>query len=120
MNNKETGDYGEKLAQDYLVEQGYQIIETNYRCPEGEVDIVCRHEGSLVFVEVRTRSSLDFGSPEESVTMGKKSRLIKTSQHYRQNHHNMPSSWRIDFVGIMLKKHGVPPQIELIQNAITG
>lgn len=120
MGKKETGDFGEKLARDFLNGQGYEVIETNYRCPEGEVDIVCRHEDSLVFVEVRTRTSLDFGSPGESVTRAKKSHLIKTSQHYLQNHYNLPSCWRIDFVGVMLGKNGEPPQIELIQNAITG
>ena len=120
MSNKSTGDLGESLAREYLVKKGYRILDTNYRCREGEVDIVARQDDFLVFVEVRTRTSLNFGSPEESVTPAKKGRLIATALHYRQGHYNMPASWRIDFVGIMLDPKGGPPRIDHIPNAITG
>jgi putative endonuclease len=120
MSNKSTGDRGESLAREYLEQQGYRILDTNYRGPGGEIDIVARDDDFLVFIEVRTRSSLDYGSPEESVTPAKKGRLIATAQHYRQGHYNMPASWRIDFIGIMLDPRGGPPQIDHIPNAITG
>ncbi len=68
MKRRDTGILGEKLAKDFLKKRGYRIYETNYRCPEGEVDIVTRHKDSLVFIEVRSKRSLEFGSHEESIT----------------------------------------------------
>jgi putative endonuclease len=120
MSNKSIGDLGESLARGFLESKGYRILDTNYRCPGGEIDIVARQDDFLVFIEVRTRTSLDFGSPEESVTPAKKGRLIATAQHYRQGHYNMPASWCIDFIGIMLHPRGGPPGIDHIPNAITG
>ena len=73
MKRKTTGMIGEKIAADFLTKQRYEIIETNYRCKEGEVDIIAKDGDSLVFVEVRTKSSRAFGSPAESVTARKKS-----------------------------------------------
>jgi len=68
MKRKTTGIIGEKLAADFLTKQGYEIIEKNYRCKEGEVDIIAKESDYLVFIEVRAKNSLMFGSPEESVT----------------------------------------------------
>ena len=71
MKRRDTGILGEKLAQDFLKKRGYRIIDTNYRCAEGEIDIIAKHRDYLVFVEVRTKKSLEFGSPEESITRTK-------------------------------------------------
>ena len=119
MKRRDTGILGEKLAKDFLKKQGYRIEETNYRCPEGEIDIVARHKDSLVFVEVRTKKSLEFGSPEESITATKMKRLRATAYHYQQTHDNLPQSWRIDAVVIELNKDGKPLRIELIENAVS-
>jgi len=118
MKRIETGILGEKLAQNYLKKQGYRILETNYRCPHGEVDIIARHKDFLVFIEVRTKKSLDFGSPEESITPVKKERLRATALHYRQTHNDIPPLWRIDAVAIELDQKGKPSRIELFENAI--
>lgn len=120
MKAKETGNLGEKLARGFLKKRGYRILGENYRCPLGEIDIIARHGDYLVFVEVRTRTNLSFGSPEESVTAAKKARLIATALHYRQGHDNLPPLWRIDFVAVRLDAGGKPPRIDLIENAITG
>ena len=98
MQRKNTGNLGEKFARDFLKKRGYRIIETNYRCPEGEIDIIARHKDSLVFIEVRTKKSLEFGSPEESITLTKKERLRATAARYRQTHNDLPLLWRIDGV----------------------
>ncbi len=119
MERRDIGRLGEKLAQDFLKERGFRIIDTNYRCPEGEIDIVARHHDYLVFIEVRTKTNPVFCSPEESVTQTKKRRLIATAQHYRQSHDHLPASWRIDFVAIELNHKAEPLRIELIENAIT-
>jgi len=88
MKRRDTGIRGEKLAQDFIRKKGYRILENNYRCPDGEIDIVARHKDCLVFIEVRTKTSLEFGSPEESITPAKKERMKATAWHYLQNHHN--------------------------------
>ena len=120
MERRDTGRLGEKLAQDFLKKQGFHIIDTNYRCPEGEIDIVARHNDCLVFIEVRTKTNPVFCSPEESVTRTKKRRLIATARHYRQSHGHLPTSWRIDFVAVELDQKAKPLRIELIENAITN
>jgi len=98
MKRRETGIRGEKLARDFLKKRGYRILETNYRCPEGEIDIITKDKDSLVFIEVRTKKSLEFGSPEESITLAKKERLKAIASHYRQTHKDLPLLWRIDVV----------------------
>ena len=118
MNRKDVGILGEKLARDFLRKRGYQIWETNYRCPEGEIDIVARHKDSLIFIEVRTKKSLEFGTHEESITPAKMERLRAVAAHYRQTHNNLPSSWRIDVVAIELDRNGKISRIELIENAV--
>ncbi len=118
MKRRDTGILGEKLAGDFLKKRGYRIYETNYRCPEGEVDIVARHKDSLVFVEVRSKRSLEFGSPEESITPTKMERLRAVAAHYRQTHNNLPPLWRIDVVAVEIDRKGKPLRIELIENAV--
>ncbi len=82
MKKRETGMLGERIAGEFLGKNGYDIIETNYRCPEGEIDIIAKREDTLVFVEVRTKSSRFFGSPEESITRAKKERLSVLAERY--------------------------------------
>jgi len=96
MKRKDTGILGEKLAKDFLKKWGYHIKETNYRCREGEIDIVARHKDFLVFIEVRTKKSLEFGSPEESITPTKMERLMTVASRYRHTHNDLPALWRID------------------------
>ena len=119
MKRRDTGILGEKLAKDFLEKQGYHIWETNYRCTEGEIDIVARHEDFLVFIEVRTKKSLEFGSPEESITPAKKERMKATAFHYRQTRDNLPLLWRIDVVVVELNQKGKLSRIELIENAVS-
>ncbi len=118
MKRRDTGILGEKLAKDFLKKRGYHILETNYRCPEGEIDIVARHKDYLVFTEVRTKTSLEFGSPEESITPAKKERMKAAAFHYRQTHNNLPASWRIDFVAVELNQKGKLLRVELFENAV--
>ena len=119
MRRRETGILGEKLAGDFLKKRGYRIIEVNYRCSEGEIDIIAMDGDFLVFIEVRTKTSLRFGSPEESITPAKKERLRAVASHYQQTHDNLPQSWRIDVVAVELNQKGKPSRIELIENAVS-
>ena len=120
MNRREVGILGEKLARDFLENRGYDILETNYRCPEGEIDIIARDKDNLVFVEVRAKTSSEFGSPEESITAAKMSRLRAVSSQYLQTHNDTPGSLRIDVIAVDLDKKGKPLRIELIENAVGG
>jgi len=119
MKRRDTGALGERLAKDFLKKRGYHILETNYRCPEGEIDIVAKHKDCLVFIEVRTKKSLEFGSPEESITQTKMERLRATAARYRQSHDNLPLSWRIDVVAIELDQKGKLSRVELVENAVS-
>ncbi|MFC1958813.1 YraN family protein [Chloroflexota bacterium] len=120
MKRRNTGILGEKLARDFLKKRSYRILETNYRCPQGEIDIVARHKDFLVFIEVRTKTSLEFGSPEESITSTKKERMRAAAAHYQQTHSNLPQLWRLDVVAVELNQKGELSRIELIENAVGG
>ena len=119
MKRKETGILGEKLARAYLEQHSYTIVETNYRSPSGEIDIVARQGDYLVFIEVRAKRSHGYGSPEESVTALKKEHLIDSTAHYYQTHENLPALYRIDFVAVEIGRDNTPHRISLIENAVT-
>jgi putative endonuclease len=118
-DKKKTGDIGEALAAEYLRKQGYKIHETKYRRREGEIDIVAQDKDCLVFVEVRTRTGSDFGSPEESITAAKKEKLTSMALYYLLTHSELPSLWRIDVVAVELDKNGVVSRIEVIRDAVS-
>jgi putative endonuclease len=118
MKRRETGFRGEQLACDFLNKNGYQLIERNFRCPRGEVDIIARQGNTLVFVEVRTKKGRNFGSPEESITPTKMEHLRNTAAYYRQSHDSLPDSWRIDVIAIEMNSRGQVARIEQIENAV--
>ncbi len=118
MDSREIGALGEKIAAEYLTRLGYVIRERNFRSREGEIDIIAEKDDFLVFIEVRTRRSLSFGTPEESVTAQKKERLIALTQVYMEDKEDLPSSWRIDVVALELGPKGQISRLELIENAI--
>jgi len=118
MDRQEVGKLGEKTAQKFLKKRGYRIRETGFRCRHGEIDIIAQQKNCLVFVEVRTKSNLEFGSPEESITQAKKEKIIASALTYTNTHQNIPSLWRIDVVAIELDGKGKPKRIELIENAV--
>jgi putative endonuclease len=120
MKRRETGILGEKIACEFLSRNGYDIIETNYRCAEGEIDIIARQKDILVFIEVRTKKSQQFGSPEESITRNKKEKLRALAERYGQEHENIPGSWRIDVMAIQLDSGNRLKRMQLIENAVDG
>ena len=83
---REQGQYTESLACQYLENKGFKLIEKNFNCRLGEIDLIMKDNDSLVFVEVRYRRSNNFGSGAESVTANKQSKLIKTASLYLQKH----------------------------------
>ena len=115
------GRRGEQLAADYLVAQGFTIVERNWRCAEGEIDIVAREEEVWAFVEVRTRRGRRGPSPEQSLTPRKWRKLIELAQLYLYTHQmSEETAWRIDFVAVEMDERGTLQRVELFRNAITG
>jgi putative endonuclease len=120
LKRKDTGNMGEQLALNFLKKKGFRILETNYRCPRGEIDIIAWQKDCLVFVEVRTKANPAFGSPEESITSTKKKHLIQSANYYLQEQEKMPLSWRIDVVAVEMEADNRLSRIELIENAVEG
>ena len=119
MNRQDIGNAGEKLACAALKKKGYRILEKNYRCRYGEIDIVARHKDFLVFVEVRSKTGSSFGSPVESVTALKKQRLISTALDYLSSHDKPDENWRFDFVSVQFDPQtGKQAGIDILQNII--
>lgn len=113
---KSIGQIGEDIAADFLKKLGYKIIEKNYRIRGGEIDIIALNSNTLVYVEVKTRTSHRFGLPEESVTHAKINFLIRAAKFYRSNRSNLPEQERIDVVTVDFTSSD-NPQIKLIKNA---
>lgn len=97
---------------------GYRLRQVNFRCKEGEIDIIAEEGDYLVFVEVRTKSGLGFGSPEESITASKKARLIATAQAYLEECEQGLPFWRIDVVAVEFQPGGKLKRIDVIRNAV--
>ena len=107
---------GEELAVQFLKEKGYKIIDRNFRKGYGEIDIIAINHGILVFVEVKTRTSSQFGTPFEQITHFKLHSLVKTAQFYKILNPKLPDSLRIDAVSIELDYSGNLSNIEHIEN----
>ena len=108
------GEQGERLAEQYLRAGGYQIVRSNFRTREGEVDLVASKDGELVFVEVKGRRSEKFGGPLESVGEIKLRRIIKVALTYIREY-NWRGPFRIDVIGITWNARD-GPQIEHLKN----
>jgi putative endonuclease len=112
------GQLGEELAAQYLQRHGYLILERNYRCAHGEVDIIARDQQRLAFVEVRARRGTAFGTPEESVTLRKQERLAAVARNYLQELDYVDVDWGIDVVAVRFAPDGVLQSIDLIRDAV--
>jgi putative endonuclease len=111
------GRWGEARAAEFLEAQGYQIVERNWRCEYGEIDLIARKDSVLVFIEVKARTSQRFGYPEEAVTPTKQQHLIEATQTYLQTlTEQEDGDWRIDVIAVERAADG--PQIHHIENAI--
>ena len=105
----ELGRRGEELAARYLQGLGYRVLERNWRCADGEVDIVALDGRELVVVEVKTRTSVAFGDPLEAVTDRKLTRLCVLAGAWRRAHPEVrPRGSRIDLVGVVAPRRGEP------------
>ena len=115
---KEIGSLGEKIALEFLEAKGYRVTSKNFRTPFGELDIITRYGGAIVFVEVRTRTTSSLGPPFLSVTRLKQAHLIKNALFYLKRCGRVDSDWRIDVVSVKLSRERVLEKIEHIENAV--
>lgn len=118
MSTTERGRRGEALAEQALRAHGYEIIERNWRCPVGEIDLVARDGEVIVFVEVKLRGSDAFGTPEEAVTEAKQTRLLQAGAAYLAEHGLDDVPCRIDVVAIELAPSGKVQRLSIHRDAV--
>ena len=116
MNQRQAfGKAGEELAVRYLKKKGYKVLEQNYTCPVGEIDIIARDKKTIVFVEVKTRRSMSYGSARLAITPRKQRKISMTALYYLKSNHQMNRGARFDVVTV--QSTGATQEIDLIQNA---
>ena len=118
-HKKALGIKGEQLAVKFLKKQGYTILQRNYRCSRGEIDVICYDHGAIVFIEVKTRQSGAYGPPELSVTGAKKKQIIKAASHYAARKKLEGVDLRYDVVSISYAPQKKHPEVTLFKNAFS-
>jgi putative endonuclease len=118
---KALGRFGETAAAGELWKRGYEIIERNWRCRAGEIDIVARQGEDIVFVEVRTKRTGGPLSPEESVNAVKQEKLAQLAELYLESHPDLANKpYRIDVAAVEVGRSGLVERINVIENAVEG
>jgi putative endonuclease len=107
------GSFGEDRAARHLVEHGMVVLDRNWRCDAGEIDLVLRDGAVLVVCEVKTRSSTTYGSPVEAVTETKAARLRLLGERWMEERRLRPAEVRIDLVGVLLRRRGAPEVVHV-------
>lgn len=122
LSPQDIGRIGERLARSHLEARGYAVIAANYRCRWGEIDLIARDGPVWAFVEVRTRRSNAYGSPEESVTPAKLERLTLAAQDYLAQHtaNTAAIQWRIDLIAVRLGPNRSIRDIRHLPNIAAG
>ena len=103
MNTRKFGIIGEKIAQDYLKNKGYEIIETNFYTKKGEIDIVSKKDNYIVFVEIKTRNNLEYGTPAMAVNFTKKMHIKNSAKIYIHMNNLYGCNVRFDVIEIIIK-----------------
>jgi putative endonuclease len=109
------GEKGEAIAVRHLKKNGYKIIETNYRNKLGEIDIIAQDKDTIVFAEVKTRRSVQFGNPKQAVTIQKQKKISMVALCYLKATGQSTARARFDVVGVISNRD--KPQVEIIKNA---
>jgi putative endonuclease len=118
-SRRELGQLGEAIAAKMLSARGYTIVERNWRCGIGEIDLVARDADTWVFVEVKLRRSSTFGDPQEAVTPRKQAKLLAAAIAYIESLHLLDEpSWRIDVIAILLSRNGTVERLDHFQDAV--
>ncbi|MEW5845490.1 MAG: YraN family protein [Bacteroidota bacterium] len=113
--NKDLGSMGEEIAANYLAAKGYKILHRNWHYGHKELDLVAKQDDTLVVVEVKTRSSIYWEEPKESVRRKKQKLIVEAADEYVQRY-NLNCDVRFDIVSVVISQ-GLPPEIEHIEDA---
>ncbi len=116
--NQRVGKWGENAAAQFLNAQGFTIIQRNYRTPFGELDLIAEKEDITHFIEVKTRTGVEFGLPEEAVTKAKRTHLLAAVQAYWMNSALPEGDWQIDVIAVLRRAVERNVEIEYFENAI--
>ncbi|MBI4058611.1 YraN family protein [Candidatus Gottesmanbacteria bacterium] len=117
--NLPKGRLGEVIAEKFLIHHGYRIITRNFKGRYGEIDIIATKKNTLIFIEVKTRWSNEYGSPEEAVTYWKLNSITRTAQYFKLTHPKLPESMQIDVVSVELGDENKLLRLHHLQN-VTG
>ncbi|WP_459210504.1 YraN family protein [Aquimarina rhabdastrellae] len=112
--HNDLGKEGEKLAKDFLIKKGYEILEQNYRYQKAEVDIIAKYRETLIVIEVKTRSTIDYGDPQDFVKPKQIQQLVKAIDYYIEER-DLDIEVRFDIIAIIKNKKGI--QIEHLEDA---
>jgi len=118
--NQKIGKWGEEIAAEFLAGQGFKILQANYHTPHGEIDLIAKKENLIVFVEVKTRTNLSFGYPEDAVNDLKKSHLFNSVQYYLQKNETINDEMRVDVLSILARSGSAAPEIEWFKDVVSG
>lgn len=102
--NKDIGNYGEDLSCKYLKSEGYYILCRNFRNRGGEIDIICRKNDLIVFLEIKSRYSYNYGSPIEAITYSKQKQIIKLCKYYAYINKLINFNFRFDVIEVLFNK----------------
>ncbi len=121
-HNQLIGKWGEEQALKYVETHGYSVLFKNWKSAHGELDLICLRNDMLVFVEVKTRSTTNFGWPEEAVTKLKQEHLVNSAMAFLDEHtHYLNSPWQIDVIAILVDpKNWNNFHLKQYENAVTG
>lgn len=117
QTNKEIGDKGENDACEFLKNNGYKIIQRNYTCKSGEIDIIALDKKILVFIEVKVRNTRVFGAPELAVTKHKRRQILNVAEIYLFRNKIKNTDCRFDVVAIYYPRNNDSPEINLLVDA---
>ncbi|MCL2203647.1 MAG: YraN family protein [Defluviitaleaceae bacterium] len=117
-NKHAAGMEGQQQAEDFLCKKGLRIRARNYRAKTGEIDLIANDGETIIFIEVKARTSLKYGHPREAVTPAKQQRIMRTAQHYIALHRLHNNALRFDVVEIIVAQGEI--HIEHIENAFWG
>lgn len=118
--NKDIGNYGENIASEHLKSLGYTILERNYRCKLGEIDIIVSCGNYVCFIEVKTRYVKLFGLPCDAVNIVKQHKILRTAKYYIMNKKFMNLNYRFDVIEVVLNYENNNFVINYIQDAFQG
>jgi putative endonuclease len=113
---KKIGDFGQQIGREFLDRRGYRVIASNYFGPEGEIDLVAQQGQQLVFIEVKTRLSTNYGWPEEAIDRKKITKLLKTVGHYLVEKEVADDNFRLDCLAVAIDRANLKAQIRHYKN----